>query len=166
MASATTATPEQQNLLLTGHAGREQVCMDADTVLVLIDAEVGQMTAAADDDDGSGRQAAWMANVRRLRSAWMARGLPVVAVGDGVVVHLLDGGLQQPPPSAFPSTLVDTDASLFISTNLDYVLRRLLHARSSGCTKPRCFVVAGNGAERAVESTVRAAADKGCVRWV
>ena len=161
-ASATAAAaPEQQDLLLSGHAGREQMRLDADTVLVLIDAECSHVAAAANDDDASERQAAVLANVQRLRSAWISRGLPVLAVGGGVVRLLVDGGPQSPPPSLLP---VNPDASTFISTNLDYVLRRLLPTRS----KPRCFVVAGSGAERAVESTVRDAADKGCVAlcWV
>ena len=95
-----------------------------------------------------------LANVQKLHSAWAKRRMPVLAVDHGVV-RLLDGGLQPPLPSPGSSALlVDPDASAFISTNLDYVLRRLGGRR---------FVVAGNGAERTIESTVRDGADKGSV---
>lgn len=101
------------------------------------------------------RRPAVQANIQKLQSAWAERGWPILGVSGGVV-RTLDG--SPPGPTPLPS-LVDPDASAFITSNLDYVLRRIVGTSN----KPRCFVVAGNGAERAVESTVRDGSDKGYI---
>ncbi len=105
----------------------------------------GVFGAAATDEDARSKAL----NVQRLREAWQHR--TVLDVSGGAV-RLVENG-ECPPPA--PTLLVDPHASAFLSTNLDYVLRRKGRARR--------FVVAGRGAEGIVESTVRDGADKGSV---
>lgn len=97
-----------------------------------------------------------LAKVQQLRAAWLESRQPVLLVERGIV--RLDRGTEasweHPSPVPFDTALpsVDASASAFLTTNIDYVLRRFPR---------RMFVVAGKGAETAIESTVRDGADKG-----
>lgn len=107
----------------------------------------------ADDDE---RSIAVLAKVQQLRVAWLESRQPVLLVEHGIV--RVDQGKEasweRPPPIPFETALppIDASASVFLTTNIDYVLRRFPR---------RMFVVAGKGAETAIESTVRDGADKG-----
>lgn len=108
------------------------------------------------ETDGDERCKTVLAKVQQLRAVWVEnRSGPVLLVERGVV--RVDHGKEAwecPEPIPFETALhpVDASASAFVTTNLDYVLRRLPR---------RSMVVAGKGAETAIESTVRDGADKG-----
>ena len=148
-----------------GHAGRESILVDANTILLVL---LPARLPASAWHQADALICAWR-ETRKEREKDGAKGMSnILYVHESEVVT--EDGEEWPIcssaiPFASSSPLVDEHASAFHTTNLDFRLRRAFsRLLESHIYLPlKHLVIAGAGADTMVESSVRNAADLGYI---
>ena len=151
---------------LGGHAGREGIQIDADTILLLL---LPAKLPASVRRQADALIHAWRTRKQEREEEDEDEGLSTILYVHGGGILTEDGEEWPVYPPAIPisslSPFVDEHISAFHITNLDFRLRRLfasLHAKYA-VSPLKHLAVAGAGAGATVESTVRNAADMGYI---
>lgn len=167
--SAATSSPPT----LAGHAGREGIQVDANTILLVLDP-----TSLSSQSPSAWRQAnaliaAWReTKKKRDRYHGQAQLVEKESVPNILYVHgcrvMGDDDMVGDRPKHYLPSLdlcVNCFASAFHTTNLDYLLRRLFSTlfHEDGPFPYKHLVIVGARADISLESTVRNAADLGYI---